>query len=148
MYEQPESQLSLFAQLPALTADEVEDAEFRTKDRAWAALIELFEDRKEEDGLNFQILGDRIGRSRSQVQRWLRFSGNMTLGSIGLLAEGMDADLEIQLNKRCLHNSLKNHVHPSDHARWITANTPTLVMEIQSSNHMVAFPRMTAVTSE
>ena len=114
MIEETEFQLSLFASLPALDEDELEDAEFRAKDRAWAALIEVYEDRKSSDGLNYKLLGDRIGRSRKQVQRWLSSSVNMTLGSIGLLAEGMDADLDIRIYKRVHEHAQVNFAHPSE----------------------------------
>lgn len=117
MNDHHEFQLPLFVHLPPLDEDERDDAEFRAKDRAWAALIEVFEDRKARDGLNYQILGDRIFRSRKQVQRWLSSSGNMTLGSIGLLAEGMDADLFIDVVKRVAVKPFTNHVHPSEVAR-------------------------------
>ncbi|WP_257554167.1 hypothetical protein [Sphingobium sp. CFD-2] len=121
MIDQTEVQLPLFACLPALEEDELDDAEFRAKDRAWAALVHVYEDRKECDGLNYQILGDRIGRSRKQVQRWLSSSMNMTLRSIGLLAEGMDADLDIQVRKRLACDPRANYVHPSEAARsWVT----------------------------
>lgn len=124
MIEEREEQLSLFTLLPILDEDERDDAEFRAKDRAWAALIDVFEDRKQDDGLNYQILGNRIGRSRKQVQRWLSSSVNMTLSSVGLLAEGMDADLLIDIRKRQLGPHLPNHVHPSEAARaWVKYNT-------------------------
>jgi hypothetical protein len=117
MIDQTEVQLPLFACLPALEEDELDDAEFRAKDRAWAALVNVYEERKEADGLNYQVLGDRIGRSRKQVQRWLSSSMNMTLRSIGLLAEGMDADLDIKVSKRLPCDPRTNYVHPSEAAR-------------------------------
>jgi hypothetical protein len=122
MIEEHEHQLSLFGSLAPLGEDELDDAEYRAKDRAWAALVEVFEDRKTEDGLNYQLLGSRIGRSRKQVQRWLSSSVNMTLRSVGLLAEGMDADLIIQVRKRESVQLCPNYVHPSDAAR--TCFTP------------------------
>lgn len=126
MIEEREDQLSLFALLPILDEEEREDAEFRAKDRAWAALIDVFEDRKQLDGLNYQVLGDRIGRSRKQVQRWLASSVNMTLSSVGLLAEGMDADLFIDIRKRQAGPLLPNHVHPSEAVSvWLAPSTGT-----------------------
>jgi len=123
MIDQTEFQLPLFSSLPPLDEDELDDAEFRAKDRAWSALVAVFEDRKDCDGLNYQILGDRIGRSRKQVQRWLSSSVNMTLRSIGLLAEGMDADLDIRVQKRTHCDSRVNHVHPSEAANtWNVFN--------------------------
>jgi transcriptional regulator with XRE-family HTH domain len=109
--------IASIASLMPLTDDERDDAEFRAKDRAWAALVERFEERRENEGLNYRQLGDRIGRSRKQVQRWLGSSFNMTLQSLGLLAEALDADLKITVTPRRQSDVRVNYTHPSEDAR-------------------------------
>lgn len=106
-------------ELPPLDLDQAEDASFRAKDLAWAALVELFEERKAHDKISYQSLGERIGRSRKQVQRWLRTSMNMNLASFGLLAEGLDSDIEIKLIPRAdeVPAARRNAAHPSERAR-------------------------------
>lgn len=86
--------------MPKLSADELSDAGFRARDRAWAALADLFDQLQEEEHLTYDELGKRIGKKKSQVHRWLASPCNVTLQSLGLLAEGMNADLYIQLVKR------------------------------------------------
>ena len=109
------SQYPLFADLPALTEDELDDATFRGRDRAWVALAGLF-DELAEGGLTYKALGDRLQRSKSQVQRWLACPQNMTLQSMSLLAEGLDADLTISLRRR-LVEAIANQCHPAEAAK-------------------------------
>ena len=104
------------ANLPALDEDEQEDACFRARDRAWAALAGLFQHYRETEGFNYRQLGDRIGRRRAQVQRWLSSPFNMNLQSIGLLAEGMNADLRIEVVPRVTVVGT-NQCHPSEEAK-------------------------------
>lgn len=98
--------------LPALTEDEIDDALFRGRDRAWVAVAGLFDHKCESQKLTYQALGDRINRKKSQVHYWLSGAGNMTLKTMGLLAEGMDADLEIKLVPRCVEDFSHNYCHP------------------------------------
>lgn len=86
--------------MPKLNPDDVADAGFRARDRAWAALADLFEHLREEENLTYEELGKRIGKKKSQVHRWLSSPSNVTLQSFGLLAEGMDSDLNIELIRR------------------------------------------------
>lgn len=116
MTENQEFQLPLFSTLPHLDLDELEDAEFRGKDLGWASLVAVYEDRKENDALNYEKLGKRIKRSRAQVQRWLSSPVNLTLRTLGLLAEGMDADLSINVTKRIPCPVSANYCHPSEAA--------------------------------
>ncbi|MBA4755872.1 MAG: hypothetical protein H2050_13680 [Sphingobium sp.] len=116
MTEHQEFQLPLFSALPPLDLDELEDAEFRGKDLGWSSLVAVYEDRKENDGLNYEKLGKRIKRSRAQVQRWLSSPVNLTLRTLGLLAEGMDADLTIHVTKRMTPPASANYCHPSEAA--------------------------------
>lgn len=99
--------------LVPLTEDQIADARFRAKDRAWAAVAGLFDCKSEQDGLTYQTLADRVGRKKSQVHRWIDCSGNMTLESLGLLAEGLDADLTISLEPFVHAATGSNHCHPA-----------------------------------
>lgn len=100
--------------LPALDREEIADASFRARDRAWVAIAGEFEDRSENENLTYQTLAKRIGRSKAQVHRWLDSSCNMTLRSLGLLAEGLDVNLDILVSKR--GRPLTNQCHPSESA--------------------------------
>jgi hypothetical protein len=102
--------------LPPLSLDDQDDASFRAQDRAWAAVVALFHRREEEEGLTYEGLGKRIGRRRQQVQRWLASAFNMNTRSLGLLAEGLNADLLIELRPRVSIRS-RNFHHPSVAAR-------------------------------
>lgn len=132
MMNEIEYQFPLFASLPALDEDELDDAEFRAKDRAWAALVQVYENRKDADKATYQMIGDRIGRSRTQVQRWMSSSVNMTLKSIGLLAEGLDADLVIDVRQRTTPLLCTNYVHPSEAAKKYLA--PRALKKVSTSN--------------
>jgi transcriptional regulator with XRE-family HTH domain len=105
------------ADLPPLDEDQEDDACFRARDRAWSALVDRFTAYQHSQNLNYEQLGRRIGRTRSQVQRWLRSSFNMNLRSLGLLAEGLDADLIIDLAPRHQDNGQRNYCHPAEAAR-------------------------------
>ncbi|MBL0967966.1 MAG: helix-turn-helix transcriptional regulator [Brevundimonas sp.] len=112
------------AELPVLTNDEMDDALFRVRDRLWASLGDLFDRQKEEQGLTYAELARRINRTRSQVQRWLGMSHNMTVASAGLLAEGMDADLEIVVTPRKFSAVIVgNYAHPCEDARMFVMAT-------------------------
>lgn len=101
------------AQLPALDDDAREDAMFRAADRHWIALGLLFDRYAKEQDLTYAALGKRIKRSRSQVQRWLQSPANMTLASAGLLAEGLDAYLEVSVIPRGpIETNVRNYAHP------------------------------------
>lgn len=100
--------------LPVLTEDEKDDAAFRIRDRLWAEIADLYDKYREENGLSFAVLGRRIGRSRSQVQRWLSAPMNMTLASAGLLVEGLNAEPDLCIRPRS--ESLSNRAHPCDEA--------------------------------
>lgn len=109
-------QFSLFSDLPALTEEERDDARFRGKDLFWSRLVGLYDEIAETDAsLSYQTLGDRVGLSRSQVQRWLDSPQNMTLQSAALLAEGLDADFAFDIVRRHLAAS-SNECHPADAA--------------------------------
>lgn len=117
--------LQKIADLPVLDDDAREDAEFRARDRAWSALIRVFDQHQRSEQLSYEKLGRRIGRSRSQVQRWLSSAFNMNLRSIGLLAEGLNADLVIEVRPRAPATPGANYCHPAEaaHARLITRAT-------------------------
>lgn len=105
------------ADLPPLTQEESDDARFRGQDRGWAAVAGLFDHYAECESLTYQALGDRIKRSRAQVQRWLSSSSNMNINSLGLIAEGLDADLIIDVKPRAQVVAGTNRCHPCDEAR-------------------------------
>jgi transcriptional regulator with XRE-family HTH domain len=106
-----------FSELDTLDQDEIDDAEFRPRDRAWAGLVRLFNERKRLEGLTYEQLGDRIGKPRAQVHRWLSSSMKTTMKSLGLLAEGLDADLVIDIIPRIEHDTSTNQAHPSEFAK-------------------------------
>lgn len=105
------------AELPPLDEDQRDDACYRGRDRAWSGLVSLYDHYNRSQGLTYEALGKRIKRSRSQVQRWLSSSYNMNLKSLGLLAEGMDADLMIEVKPRGSSTYETNYCHPREAAR-------------------------------
>lgn len=109
------------ADLPPLDEDDRDDACFRAQDRAWSTLARLFDHYSREEGLTYEALGKRIKRSKSQVQRWLSSSFNMNLKSLGLLAEGLDADLVIEVHARVGTNERSNYCHPQEAAQTLLA---------------------------
>lgn len=113
------------ADLPPLTADERDDAAFRAKDLGWAALVRVYDEVSATQPMSYQKLGARIRRSRSHVQRWLSSPFNLSLSSLGLLAEGLNADLMISLRPRTGAGILTNFCHPSEAALGVlSARTP------------------------
>jgi hypothetical protein len=119
MNVKPEANVIPLQEVAPLNADEISDAAFRGRDLAWAAAVDAFVQREETEGLTYQALGDRIGKSRSQVHRWLSSPFNMNIGSLGLLAEGLNSDLQIHLVPKCRHDGSTNHSHPSEAARCV-----------------------------
>jgi hypothetical protein len=105
------------AKLPALSREEQDDAAFRAQDLAWAAVVDAFIQRQENEELTYKGLGDRIERSKSQVQRWLSSAYGMNIRSLGLLAEGLNSDLVIELHPRTDAAVGRNHLHPFQQAR-------------------------------
>lgn len=103
---------TVIAELPQLDDDERDDAAFRARDRAWAALVNLFDEYSRSQGLTYEALGKRVKRSKSQVQRWLSSPFGMNIKSLGLLAEGLDADLIIEVTPRQASSPRANHKHP------------------------------------
>lgn len=96
-----------------LSEEQIADARFRAKDRAWLAVADLFDRESEECGLTYQQLADRIRRKKAQVHRWIDCSSNLTLESLGLLAEGLDADVVISLDPRRTSPLSSNYCHPA-----------------------------------
>lgn len=105
------------ANMPPLDLESRDDACFRARDRAWIALVETFDHYHRNEGLTYESLGRRIKRTRAQVQRWLANPFNMNLKSLGLLAEGMDADLIIKVVPRQVLGAQGNYCHPREAAR-------------------------------
>ena len=104
------------ADLPALSEEEQKLAAFRARDVLWALIGDLFDRYREEELLTFAALGRRVGRSRSQVQRWLSSPNNLTLQSAGLLAEGLDADFCMTIQPRVEEKFGNNYSHPCETA--------------------------------
>lgn len=129
------------SQLPPLDIDEREDAEFRARDRAWSTLIGLFDHYQRTEQLSYEKLGKRIKRSRSQVQRWLSSAFNMNLRSVGLLAEGLNADLIIEVRPRRLSAHGTNYCHPAEaaQARLVSrgTNADAVYKPVRASNQEV-----------
>jgi hypothetical protein len=105
--------------LPRLDEEERDDACYRGQDRAWSSLVGLYDYHRTTEGLTYEKLGWRIKRSRSQVQRWLTSSYNMGLKSFGLLAEGLNADVVIDVVPRSAPSDVCNYCHPREAARAI-----------------------------
>ncbi|RYZ90712.1 MAG: hypothetical protein EOP06_07585 [Proteobacteria bacterium] len=105
--------MTVFQDMPPLTIDEIDDALFRGRDRAWLAAAGMFDQKRVEGNITYQALADRIDRKKSQVHYWLKSASNMTLKTLGLLAEGMDSDLEIRLVPRIAEVGFRNYCHPS-----------------------------------
>lgn len=114
------------ADLPPLTEEQVDDALFRIKDRLWALLGDYFDKHAETEQLSYADLARRIGRPRSQVQRWLASSHNMTVGSAGLLAEGLNADLEMLLRSKSYGRARGNYAHPCEDASAFMTLVPSI----------------------
>ena len=112
-----------FAALPQLSEEQVEDAEFQGKDLGWSEVVRVFEARRAEEKITLESLGGRIGKPRSQVHRWISSPLNMTMRALGLLAEGLDADLVLSLRPRETEPAGQNHCHPAEAAKvWIEAD--------------------------
>lgn len=111
--------LSPSAKVPPLSTEEIDDAAFRASDLAWSVVLDEFTKQQEEAGLTYKALGDRICRSKSQVQRWLSSPFSMNIRSLGLLAEGLGVDLEIDLKKRSKPDPFLNYSHPAEQAKAI-----------------------------
>ena len=127
--------------LPALTEEQVDDARFRTQDQLWAVIGDLFDKRAETENLNYAELARRIGRTRSQVQRWLTSSHNMTACSAGLLAEGLNADLNVELVPRIQSvNRSVNYSHPCDDAHVFIASCKNFQRANTDDCSMVSAP--------
>lgn len=92
------------------------DASFAAKDAAWVAVAELFDEKAERGEITYKALADRICRSKSQVHKWLNSSSNVTLKSLGLLAAGLNADVEIKLTPHVETSWKANRCHPAEAA--------------------------------
>lgn len=129
--------------LPALTEDELNDAAFRAQDLGWAVLLAAFTKRQEAEGLTYKALGERIGRSKQQVQRWLSSPFGMSTRTLGLLAEGLDMDLGIVLEPRTEQDPRSNYMHPSERAkserRHVALHARAVALSSQSASHIVSF---------
>jgi transcriptional regulator with XRE-family HTH domain len=114
----------LTSEAAALTPEEIDDAAFRARDLAWAVILDEFIRQQEERGLTYKALGDRIRRSKSQIQRWLSSPFSMNIRSLGLLAEGLDVDLVIDVKDRSITDQSRNYMHPMEEAKFYstTAN--------------------------
>lgn len=106
------------ADLPALSLGERDDAAFRAKDLAWSALARVFDHYAETQKLTYEKVGERIKRSKSHIQRWFASPFNMSLKSLGLLAEALNADLMISLIPRAQSARGKNYFHPLEAVRF------------------------------
>lgn len=104
-----------------LTEDEIDEACFDAKDKAWVAVVDLFDQKREVESITYQSLADRIGRKKTQVHRWVDSSSNMTLQSLGLIAAGMDATVSIKLTPRKFDPALRNYCHPAESAAEIVS---------------------------
>lgn len=83
-----------------LPEEDLEDAEFRGKDLAWSQLVKFFNLKKERDGFTQRELAAKVGITEARVSQMLKAPFNMTLQTLGVLAEGMDLDLNIVLKER------------------------------------------------
>jgi transcriptional regulator with XRE-family HTH domain len=102
------------ASLPVLSEEQRDDAALRAQDLAWSSLAGLFDDYAHSQKLTYEKLGARIRRSKSHVQRWLSSPFNMSLRSLGLLAEALDAELVIRLEPRGQRAARKSYKHPAE----------------------------------
>ncbi|HEY7809349.1 MAG TPA: hypothetical protein VIA98_03105 [Allosphingosinicella sp.] len=97
------------AHLPVLSEEQRDDAALRAQDLAWSLLAGLFDQYAATQKLTYEKLGARIKRSKSHVQRWLSSPFNMSLKSLGLLAEALDAELVITLEPRSAKRTSCGH---------------------------------------
>lgn len=112
-----------FAALPPLSEEQVDDAEFQGKDLGWSEVVRVFESRRAGERITLESLGARISKPRSQVHRWISSPLNMTMRALGLLAEGLDADLVISLQPRQVSPAGNNYCHPAEAAKaWVKAD--------------------------
>lgn len=115
-----EEQLNLpIAELPPLDEEERLDAAFRGKDLGWSAIARLFDHYRRTENLTYSALGERIHRPRSQVQRWIASPFGMNLSTLGILAEGLNADLRIEVVPRTKSVFGANYCHPREAAKSI-----------------------------
>jgi len=147
MITNDESNVLPLIEAPSLNSDELEDAKFRARDRAWSAVVTEFLSREEREGLTYKRLGDRIGKSRSQVQRWLSSAFNMNIGSLGLLAEGLNSELEINLVPRCREGQRHNFCHPIESAHALIEARGGAVVVVGALSSTVPPPVQVAAPS-
>lgn len=124
--------LKKIAELPKLDEDALDDAAFRAKDRGWASLARVFDDYRRTQGLSYAQVGRRIGRSRAQVQNWLGSPFNLTLKSLGLLSEALDADLIIDVRPRSTMRH-SNYCHPIEEAQSVLQSRTAPVRSVAAT---------------
>ena len=67
----------------------------RAKQRCHNNLLELYRDKQAVEEIGPTLIGRRIGRHASRVNRALNFSSNMTLGTLALIAAALGRDMKV-----------------------------------------------------
>lgn len=132
--------------LQQLDEEARDDACYRARDRAWSALVILYEQYYRTQKLSYEALGRRINRSRSQVQRWLSSSYNMNLTSLGLLAEGLDADLIIEVRPRLPLCAALPRCHPREAAKARAATRSVTLTSAENRVRLFQAPQTSSAS--
>ncbi len=61
-----------------------------------AEMLAAYERAMREDGVNQEVIAERLEREPSQISRWLRGLKNPTIRTLSEIALAMDCDLEIK----------------------------------------------------
>lgn len=67
----------------------------RAKQRCHGQLLEAYRAKQAIDGIGPTLIGKRIGRAPSRVNRALNFSSNMTIATVALMAAALGRDMKI-----------------------------------------------------
>ena len=94
-----------------LSEDVLAEQWFQFRYRLFEELIKAFERAKLEDGLQQKDVAARLGKSPSQISRWLRGQENMNIRSMHDMARAMNCRLRVHVdnvNDLAASNSQQN----------------------------------------
>lgn len=83
----------------------------RQQNHVFAALAQLFADEAEKGGISKKELAEILGKSPSQITRWLAAPSNFELDTISDLLLAMGAEMDHRI-VRFSERSKPNYVHP------------------------------------
>lgn len=79
-----------------MTCEDLEDAQFRLKDRAWAVLVGFID----EHHITSKTLSERTGLPQVCFDEVMKTPSLMTMEMFGVIAAALDCDFNISLASR------------------------------------------------